>query len=194
MHGTFSCLNCLHSYSTKNKFKKYKNLCGNYDYWYMEIPKKDNKLLKYNHGEKPIKSEFVIFYVDAERALNKTYTCHDNPKKSSAIKKTKHKASGYSLFTHYSFDATGNRHSSYRDKDCMKNICKDLREHIAKIINCEKNEMMPLTVEENKSYHEQKVSCICKKEFSIDDKNTIKADIIVITLANIEMLLIMFVI
>ena len=31
--------------------------------------------------------------------------------------------------------------------------------------------MMPLTDEENKSYKQQKVSCICKNEFSTDDHN-----------------------
>ena len=29
--------------------------------------------------------------------------------------------------------------------------------------------MIPLTIEENKSYHEQKVYHICEKEFNIDD-------------------------
>ena len=29
--------------------------------------------------------------------------------------------------------------------------------------------MIPLTIEENKSYHEQKVCCQCKREFSTDD-------------------------
>ena len=38
----------------------------------------------------------------------------------------------------------------------MKNFCKDLREHVTKIINYEKKEMIPLTDKENKSYHKQK--------------------------------------
>ena len=40
-----------------------------------------------------------------------------------------------------------------------------------------KKEMIPLADEENKSYEEQKVCLICKKEFSNDDnddKNIIK--------------------
>ena len=35
----------------------------------------------------------------------------------------------------------------YRSKDCIKNFCKDLKEHATKIINCEKKEMIPLTME-----------------------------------------------
>ena len=48
--GDFYCLNCFHSYSTKEKLKKYKNVCENHDYYYVEIPEKDYKILKYNHG------------------------------------------------------------------------------------------------------------------------------------------------
>ena len=34
----------------------------------------------------------------------------------------------------------------------MKRFCKDLKEHVTKIINYEKKEMIPLTDEKNKSY------------------------------------------
>ena len=48
----FYCLNCFHSFRTENKLKKHKNVCENYDYCYVQMPKEDNKILKYNHGEK----------------------------------------------------------------------------------------------------------------------------------------------
>ena len=58
----------------------------------------------------------------------------------------------------------------------MKKNCKDLKKHAREIINYGKNEMIPITDEENKSYERQKVSCICKKEFNTDenDKNAFK--------------------
>ena len=58
----------------------------------------------------------------------------------------------------------------------MERFCKDLREHATRIINYEKKEMILLTDEENKSYKKQKISYICKKEFSTDkkDKNVFK--------------------
>ena len=52
----------------------------------------------------------------------------------------------------------------------MKMFCKDLREDAVKILDYEKEEMIPLTDKENDSYEEQKVCYICKKEF-ITDKN-----------------------
>ena len=49
-------------------------------------------------------------------------------------------------------------------------FCKDLRNQAMKIINYEKNEMIPLINEEKESYEKQEVCYICKKEFSTDKK------------------------
>ena len=43
------------------------------------MPKEDNKILKYNHGEKSMKVPFII-YADIESSLKKMNTCHNNPK------------------------------------------------------------------------------------------------------------------
>ena len=50
-----------------------------------------------------MKVPFII-YADMESLLEKIDTCYDNPKKSLATKINKHTASGYSLFTHCSFN------------------------------------------------------------------------------------------
>ena len=83
--GDFHCLNCFHSFRTENKLKKHKNVCQNHDYCYVEMPKEDNKILKYNHREKSMKVPFII-YTDLESLLEKISTCHNNPKKSPTTK------------------------------------------------------------------------------------------------------------
>ena len=98
-------------------------------------------------------------------------TCHNNPENSSTNKINKHAPSGYSLFTHCSFDEERNKLSHYRSEDSMKKFCKDLREHATKIINYEKKEIIPLTKEEEKSHNKQKVCYICRKEFKTDDND-----------------------
>ena len=119
------------------------------------MPKEDNKILKYNHGEKSRKASFIS-YADIECLLEKMSTCHNNPEKSSTT--NEHTPSGYSFFTHCSFDATKNKLDCYRGKYCMKRLCKDLKEHATKIVNYEKKKekIIPLTDEENKSYKKQK--------------------------------------
>ena len=73
-------------------------MCENHDYCYAKMTKKDNKILKYNHGEKSMKVPFII-YADLESLLEKMNTCHNNPKKSSTTKINKRTPSGCSLFT-----------------------------------------------------------------------------------------------
>ena len=143
-NGDFYCLNCFCSYRTEIKLKKHKNVCKNHEYCYAEIPEEDNKILKYNHGEKSTKVPLVI-YADLECLLEKRSTCHNNPENSSTTKINKHTPSGYSLFTHCLFDTTKNKFDYYRCKNCMKKFGLDLREHATKIINYEKKEMIPLT-------------------------------------------------
>ena len=60
-NADFYCLNCFCSYYTKNKPEKHKKICENYDYCHVEMPTEDNNIIKYNHGEKSIKTPFIIF-------------------------------------------------------------------------------------------------------------------------------------
>ena len=46
--GDFYCLNCFHSYRTKNKLKAHKKICENCDYCHVDTPTKDNSTIKYN--------------------------------------------------------------------------------------------------------------------------------------------------
>ena len=133
------------------------------------MPEEYNKTLKYNKGEKSVKSQFIIF-ADLECLLEKMNTCHNNPENSST-KINKHTPSGYSLFTHCLFDTAKNKLDYYRGKNCMKNFCLDLKEHATKIINYEKKEVIPLTKKEEKKYSKQKVCYIHKKGFRTDDSN-----------------------
>ena len=134
------------------------------------MPNEDNKIIKDNQGEKSIKSPFII-YADLECLLEKISTCYNNPEESSTTEINRNTPSGYSLFTHCSFDKTKNKLDYYRGEDCMTKFCKDLREHAAKIVNYEKKDMIPLTKKEEKHHNKQKVCYICKKEFNTDDSD-----------------------
>ena len=172
-HEDFYCLKCFHSFRTRNKLEKHKKICENHDYCNVEMPNENNKIIKYNEGEKSMKSPFII-YADLECLLEKMSTCYNNPEESSTAKINKHTPSGYSLFTHCSFDKTKNKLDCYRGEDCMKKFCKGLREHMTKIINHEKQKMIPLTTEEEINYNTQKVCNICEKEFDKSDKKYYK--------------------
>ena len=169
----FYCLNCFHSYSTENKLEAHKKICENHDYCHVEMPTKNNNIIKCNHGEKSMKLQLVI-YADLECLLEKMSTCINNPNESYTTKINKHVPSGYSIFTHCSFDESKNKLNYYRKDACMNKFCKDLREHVTKIVNYEKKKMILLTTEEKIYHNKQKICYICKKEFNNNDKKNYK--------------------
>ena len=61
----FYCLNCFRSYRTRNKLEAHKKICENHNYCNVEMPTKDNNIIKYDQGEKSIKLTFVV-YADLE--------------------------------------------------------------------------------------------------------------------------------
>ena len=50
------------------------------------MPNEENKILKYDHGEKSLKDPFMI-YAGLKCFLEKMYSCQNNPKKSYTEKK-----------------------------------------------------------------------------------------------------------
>ena len=169
----FHCLNCFHSYTTKNKLAAHKKMCENHDYCCIEMPTKNNNIIKYYHGEKSMKLPFVL-HADLECLFEKMSTCINNSNESSTTEINKYVPSGYSIFTHCSFDESKNKLNYYRGKDCIKKFSKDLREHASKIINYEKKKMIPLTTEENIYHNKQKICYIGKKEFNNNEKKNYK--------------------
>ena len=82
-NGDFYCLNCFHSYRAKEKHEK---VCNDHDYCYIKMPNDNNKIIKYNYGEKSMRAPFVI-YADLECLLEKMHSCQNNPEKSYTEKK-----------------------------------------------------------------------------------------------------------
>ena len=62
-------------------------------------------------------------------------TCTNNPEKSSATKIAEHIPCGQSMSTIWKFDHIENKHTLYREKNCMKKFCTSLREHTKNIID-----------------------------------------------------------
>ena len=110
------------------------------------MPEEDNKILRHNHGEKSMRAPFVI-YVDLESLFEKMSTCDNNPEKLSTTKL-----------------------DYYRGKNCMKNFCLDLKEHVTKIISYKKRNDT-INKGRKKMHRRQKKCYICKKGFSTDNDN-----------------------
>ena len=72
-----------------------------------------------------------------------------------------HEPSGWALYKRCSFDKKDYKLNYYRGKDCIEELCKNLKETAMEIINREKKkEIVPLTHEENNFYKEQEICYI----------------------------------
>ena len=107
-HEDFYCLNCFNSYSTENRLKEHEELCNKHDSCRIKMPRRVEKILKYNHGEKSLKAPFAI-YLDLECFLLKMLSCQNNLKNSYTERKAKHEPSGWAVFRKCSFDTTKNK-------------------------------------------------------------------------------------
>ena len=140
----FYCLNCFRSYTTEKKLEKHEKICKDHDFFHVKIPNENNKILKYNPGEKTLKVPFII-YADLE------CICQNSLVKSYTEKKVKNKPSAYARVTCSPFDNSKTEWTHYREKDCIEIFCKDLRDQAMKIINHEKKKEIIPTNEEKES-------------------------------------------
>ena len=166
-NGDFYCVKCFHSYSTKNKLKRYERGCTDHDYCHVDMPNEGNKVLKYKKGANSLKAPIMI-YVHLECLLEKMRSCQNNLKNLTQRKKLSIRL----LVTHYlqvvHLIKQKNNLTVTEAKTVWKGFCKRLRDHVMKIINYEEKEMILLTDKENKSYEMQKVCYIRKKIFFAD--------------------------
>ena len=69
-YGDFYCLNCLHSFRTKNKLAFHKKVFENKDFCNVIMLFEDIKILEFNQYQKYDKAPF-IFYADVECIVEK---------------------------------------------------------------------------------------------------------------------------
>ena len=101
-------MNCLHLFRTDNALRKRKRLCNNNDYCGVEMPSQFNKTLKYNYGEKPLKTPFII-NADLECLLLKQQSYQNNPNESYTERKAIYEPCGYALNLVTPFDSKQNK-------------------------------------------------------------------------------------
>ena len=76
-HGNFYCLNCFHSFATENKLESHKRACENKDFYNVNMPSDDTKILAFNQYQKYDKAPFSI-YTDLECIIEKIDGCKHN--------------------------------------------------------------------------------------------------------------------
>ena len=130
------------------------------------MPKTFNKTLKYNYGEKSLRTPFVIYH-DLDCLLLKKQSCQNNPNKSYTERKAIHEPRGYAINLVSSFDSEQRDQSFYRGRDCVKRFFRKLKDLGTTVFNYEQKEMIPLTDDKNKNYGYQKNATYVIKSFFV---------------------------
>ena len=103
------------------------------------MPKEDEKISKYKHGENSLKIPFLISF-DNEVLLLKMSSSENNPDKYSAEKNAKHIPPRCAWSLTSSFDSTKNKHGYVRGEHCIEKLCKKFKELPMEIANYEQKE------------------------------------------------------
>ena len=130
LYGDFYCLNCFHSFRTKNKLEFYRRICENKDFCEIIIPSEDTKILEFNQFQKSDKVAFIV-YVNLECLIEKIDECKNKSEDSSTTNVNEQIPSGFSISTISLFRSIGNKHDVYIGKDC----------NAMKLINFKKKKM-----------------------------------------------------
>ena len=88
-HDDFYCLNCLHSFRTKNKLKFHEKVCKN---------KEKDDILEFNQYMKSDKMPYII-YANIKSLIRKIDGCAKNPENSSTTEIGGHIPCRYSMST-----------------------------------------------------------------------------------------------
>ena len=158
-----------HSFRTDNKLKEQERLCNDHKYCEIVMPAEDKNILRYNPIENSLKKSH-IFYLDIESLLVKIQAQQNNNlEESYTERKAIDEACGYSLKSITSYDSKKDKHSHSRGTDCIKKLCKDIKEQAIEIINIEEKEKIPLTDYQTRYYEKRKYCHICKGKICTDD-------------------------
>ena len=97
-YSDFYCLNCLHSFTTKNKRESHRKVCENKDFCNTVIYSEDIEILEFNQYQKSDIAPFII-YEDLECLIQKIDRCKKNPQHSSTTEVGEHITSAFSMST-----------------------------------------------------------------------------------------------
>ena len=146
-NGDYYCLNCFHSYRTKNTLEKHESLCNNNAFGPIKMPEEKNKFISSTPGKNTLKNPFII-YANFECLLHPMSTCDNTPDNSYTTKKVIHIPTGFSMLTSYAYDKKLNYHTCYRGKNRLQTFSTALKKKIEKIVSIKRNPMDPLTEQE----------------------------------------------
>lgn len=168
-HGktTWICDGCLHPFANKNKLDRHRAIgCGE---TLVELPKPNNKYLRFKNYKNKMKVPFVI-YGDFESIL--VPLANEKSNTTSATCNThKHVPCSFSYYIHCEYDNNLSKFVIYRGEDCVEKFIQSIREDADRIIK-----ILQKVVPPKKNYSDSSgantssnICHICKKKIGDDE-------------------------
>ena len=195
-YSDFYCLNCLHSFATKNKMESHEKVCIIKNFCRIALQTQKKCILEFDQYMKSGKMSYIL-YADIESLVKEIGNSKNNPEKISTAKIGKRISCRYSMSTLWEFDHIENKYSLYRGEHYMKKFFESLREHAKNINDFEKKKVLSFTKKSKSHINMQRnVTFMGKKSLKIFQKIKItkKLKIIAILQVNTEAQHIAFVI
>ncbi|KAK3084100.1 hypothetical protein FSP39_008173 [Pinctada imbricata] len=162
------CHYCLHGFTKKTLLKKHIPYCKVHGAQRTEMPREEDKWLRFTDVSKQLKVPFVV-YADFECILEKIYGCQPNPSKSSTIKLAKHKPSGFTYKVVGLNEDLTEDHVTYRGQDAADVFIDHMVELEERLIHVLRNSKpMELTDDEFEYFQKATHCSICGGELGLD--------------------------
>jgi hypothetical protein len=167
----YFCSYCLHGFWKEKSLQEHEQFCSTHGAQRIELPVSGkNDILEFKDYEKTLKVPFVI-YADFETINRKLHTCAPNPKHSSTTATTKLEVCGFGYKVVCEDEKYTKPAVIYRGENAgMKMIECLLQEQVEIEDVLSTIEPMHLTEEHDDLIENATHCCICKKDFSINDK------------------------
>ena len=163
----YLCKRCLNAFYTQNKLDNHKKLCGNHDYCKINLPSKDNNILKFKNYRFKNPVPFVI-YADFEAisiALKNKKDTVENTKKLF-----KQEASSYGIYVKSKYPKLyKSKYYSYRKEDVIQKFCEWIKKTQKEFYEILKtNEPIKMTEEDKEDFENATECYYCNEELGTD--------------------------
>ena len=168
------CLYCLQCFSSERILMNHKENCIQVNgEQAIEMPNKDNNILKFTNHHKQLPVPFVI-YADFEAITKKVQGCRQNNNKSYTEAYQTHEDCGYGYKVICCYDDKYTKPTQvYRGKNAVYKFMESMLDEVKdckKVMKKSFNKPLRMTEKNEKEFEEAKKCYICEKKYTDKDK------------------------
>ena len=164
---SYFCDRCLNSFWCEKSLNNHLEYCSNHEAVKIEMPKKEESVLKFKNYHKGERVPFMI-YADTESLIKPIESCEPNPQNSYTKKYQKHEPISFSYYIKCFDDNVFEPVlRSYTGEDAMQNFVEWLENDVKEIANIPEKKMI-FKKQEQQQYEKETKCWICKGELNND--------------------------